>query len=68
MMICPCGHAGPLPELTGRYACVSCKQVLEFHWFGAPDAFRQWQCWRIRSGEVMRKGEKVRVEFVKETV
>jgi hypothetical protein len=65
LMICPCGHAGELPELTGRFVCVICKKVLELNWFGAPGAYEQFQRWRIKSGQVAGIGsERPKVEYV----
>lgn len=52
MLSCPCGHKGPLPEVTGRYVCSKCGKPSEFTWFGGPQAFAKWTAWTIRTGRI----------------
>lgn len=57
LIICPCGHSGPLPEETKTVTCSVCSRKLRIDWFSnhsrVGTAWQQWQVWRIKSGIVL---------------
>lgn len=49
MLVCQCGHEGPLPEeLSCRVVCSVCGAAREFVCFDGPDPFEEWRLYQVR--------------------